>query len=1199
MKRMRGTRVAALGGLVIVLACDRGPGGADGADRAQEVLRAQATGLAFLQEDRLEEARAEFLRLSDLAPRDAAGPANLALVELRGGEVDAAERHAREALSRDQDDVAVRLILAKVLDIQGRAAESLAEHERVISSDPGNLRALWALAGGASDAVGFDAASDRVARLSAVIQSAQASLPARLELVEAHLASAEADSAAAHLEEFRAVTPVFPPGGEAAFDLALNAARTLDVPSASEAARRLHDLMRTTSLYQGGLEVLRGPMGEMTGFASLAFSHELTLTVPDPEAVLGTLRFRDATQFSQLGTLDSDPGGSQTVSAVGDFDADGDEDLFVWLDSSPAGRGYLLRNDLGRFVDVTPEDVRDVGEVRAATFTDVDSDGLTDLYLLRAGPNRLFRQVDGGRLQDVSAASGAADPGLGVASVFADLDHDGDLDLFVANRDGGSLYRNDGAGFFAVVPGSMGLPVDGSVTDVDFGDFDDDGDLDLVIATGGGGVQLMANQRQDAFRGLSGATLGEPVPATKLAVGDYDNDGLPDVVASRTGSAPVLYQGRADGRLTLDPRSTRALPNSASGGAHFIDFDNDGSLDLVVSTPAGPALLRNDGGGVFEDFTELLAAPPGSTEASSLAIMDYNEDGDLDLLVGSSGGFRLLRNDGGNLNHHMSLSLVARGPGSGKVNRFGVGSTVEVRAGDFYRAFTVRGPVTHIGLGSHLKADVIRIVWTNGVPQYLYFPGTDQELIETQELKGSCAFIYAWDGEKYEFVTDALWRSALGMPLGIMGGEATTSERVYAPATASREYVRIPGESLRARDGTYSLQVTEELWEVAYVDEVKLLAIDHPDSVELFVDEKFLPPVAPRLELFRVAERILPTAARDGRGNGVLEALAEKDAWYVSNLNARRYQGIVAPHEIVLEVPDIVTDAEHPFLFLQGWIFPSDASINVAVSQSADVPGSSPTLDVPDGRGGWRTGITDIGFPSGKDKTVVVDLSGVVDPEDPRIRIRTNIQVYWDHAFFAVGDVAGPAVATDAENATTRLGGTETVADAEDLRVQLLRPESADLHFRGFSREYRKGGRHGPHWFDYGEVTEDDPWLPIRGLYTRYGDVSALVEASDDMYSVMAPGDEMTVEFDADIDPVPEGWTRTFLLYTDGWIKDADINTATGNTVAPLPFHAQSAYPYGRSEAYPADAEHRRYLERYQTREVDRSMRGLAPAARR
>jgi hypothetical protein len=148
---------------------------------------------------------------------------------------------------------------------------------------------------------------------------------------------------------------------------------------------------------------------------------------------------------------------------------------------------------------------------------------------------------------------------------------------------------------------------------------------------------------------------------------------------------------------------------------------------------------------------------------------------------------------------------------------------------------------------------------------------------------------------------------------------------------------------------------------------------------------------------------------------------------------------------------------------------------------------------------------------------------------------------------------------------------------------------AADLHFRGYSRMYRKGGRYGPHWFDYDSVSRQHPWRPIEGAFTRYGDVLSLLEKPDDMYVIMAPGDEMTVEFDAaSAAPPPSGWTRTFLLFTVGWIKDADMNTAFGNTVDPLPFHGIREYPYADGDAYPADEVRERYNREFNSRVVRR-----------
>src|SRR5262249_37944218 len=160
-----------------------------------------------------------------------------------------------------------------------------------------------------------------------------------------------------------------------------------------------------------------------------------------------------------------------------------------------------------------------------------------------------------------------------------------------------------------------------------------------------------------------------------------------------------------------------------------------------------------------------------------------------------------------------------------------------VRAGDLYQTRTVTSRVTHFGLGPHLKADVVRVDWPNGVPQIVFFPGTDQDVVENEVLKGSCAFLYAWDGTRFRFVTDVMWRSALGMPLGLMAGGKDDAV-AYAPAGASEEYLRIPGTSLQPRGGKYTLQLTEELWETAFADQIRLLAVDHPDSVDVFVDER-------------------------------------------------------------------------------------------------------------------------------------------------------------------------------------------------------------------------------------------------------------------------------------------------------------------------------------------------------------------------
>jgi len=344
--------------------------------------------------------------------------------------------------------------------------------------------------------------------------------------------------------------------------------------------------------------------------------------------------------------------------------------------------------------------------------------------------------------------------------------------------------------------------------------------------------------------------LGE-VGGLNMIHADYNNDGFLDLLVMGTnGGEPTLWLNKGNGTFSRDPRSMNALTRLRSLRrvvAEFVDYDNDGWLDLLVagastasavSAAATPAvfLFHNDGTGKFVDKSNLLPASVRSAGGTAIAVSDVDDDGDEDVfLADAAGTTHLLINNGGNSNLAVRVELKALRTGSGKNNDFGIGARVELRAGAIYQTRVVTSRVTHFGLGPHLKADVLRIEWPNGVPQTVYFPGSDQDVVESEMLKGSCAFAYTWDGKRFRFVTDVMWRSALGMPLGLMG-----SMSAFAPAGASQEYLRIPGEALQPRDGKYVLQLTEELWETAYADELKLLAVDHPDSVDVFVDERFV-----------------------------------------------------------------------------------------------------------------------------------------------------------------------------------------------------------------------------------------------------------------------------------------------------------------------------------------------------------------------
>lgn len=1104
-----------------------------------ELLTIRTVGLALLEENRLDDAEIEFLRLIELAPDEPLGSANLGLTYLRMGRLEDAADRLRRAIELEPGDADVRLILGEVLREQNDPDGARALLQESLTFDPAHVKTLYALVTLGADDLSPGAAAERSGLLEQVVDLRPGNVAARVAWVEALLRSDEAEEAAIQLEEIRRIVPTFPVQGQELFDEALAAARIGDAEAALPAAIGFHNVMRTVPVYQQGLIEVRGPGGVLVGFPVVTFSETFGAATRDAETVLAALRFTDATDALGLPRQGAADASAPVALAVADFDGDRDRDVLI--------AGKLWRNEITGFVDVTVESGLPAGTSRTASFGDYDNDGALDLYLGGASGGQVFQSSGQGGFTERTAALG---PGVPAGEpLWMDFDQDGDLDLVIASPSGPRLLQNDLDGTFTDVTTRSGVS-QGGLGDVVFGDLDDDDDLDLLMPGPNGVGRLYENGRAGAFQDASDLRGYAADGATISAVGDFDNDGWLDLLtADRGRPGLILHRNDGTGSFSADTRPTELLSGAEGLRIHdavFVDFDNDGWLDVLLvgedEQGAGAArLYRNADAGRFDDLSAIL--PTDLPALRRVATADFGDDGDLDLFVATAdGGVRFLRNDGGNGNRYLKMQLVGLSTGSGKNNYFGIGAKLEVRAGGLYQTRVVTGPEIHVGLGQYSRADVVRVRWTNGVPQNLFYPDANQSVVEEQILKGSCPFLYTWDGERFTFVTDLMWKSALGMPMGLMARGDTE----YAPADASQGWVRIPQEALVERDGAYELRVTGELWEVFYIDEVDLVAVDHPASVDVFVDERFtFPQPGQTLELHSVATPRPLRSAVDGQGRDWTERLASADDRYVDDLSPERHQGLSAMHDLVLDLGDF--DSEDAVtLFMRGWIFPTDASINVAVSQSDALETVMPYLQVPDANGDWVTVVPALSFPAGKNKLVIQDLTGMFPTDDHRVRIRTNVDIFWDHAYWTAGESPAPT------------------------RVTTLQPMDADFRYRGFSETSRKGGRFGPHWFDYETVHEESPWRPIQGRFTRYGDVLPLVRESDDRYPIMGPGDELALRYaSAELPELPDGWSRTFLIYSDGWVKDADLNTADGWRVEPLPFHGMSQYPYGPEERYP------------------------------
>jgi hypothetical protein len=319
----------------------------------------------------------------------------------------------------------------------------------------------------------------------------------------------------------------------------------------------------------------------------------------------------------------------------------------------------------------------------------------------------------------------------------------------------------------------------------------------------------------------------------------------------------------------------------------------------------------------------------------------------------------------------------------------------------------------------------------------------------------------------------------------------------------------------------------------------------------------------------------VPARAVDDRGHDVTDRIARLDRRYPDDFVLRPFRGFAAPHALSLDLgTDLGTTAPgapSPILLLKAWTDYAFSSDNIAGHQ-AGLSLSSPSLQIKDARGTWRTAIADIGIPVGRPQTMVVDLAGHLRPGEHEVRIVTNMRIYWDQI------LVGKPASIDA------------------LQMTRIDPSVATLRARGFSAPVRPDGKE-PESYDYARVSLMSPWKNMPGEYTREGDVRALLTRPDDMFVVAKPGDEIALEFDAaSLDPLPDTWTRTFLLLADGFSKEMDINSASPDAVEPLPFHRMTRYPYVAPEHYPDTPGHRRYRQTYNTRVVRRSLPSLLVA---
>lgn len=488
-----------------------------------------------------------------------------------------------------------------------------------------------------------------------------------------------------------------------------------------------------------------------------------------------------------------------------DIDDDGWQDIFLvnstkWPDhQGRAAFPALYRNNRdGSFTDITQSaglavEMYGLG----VTAGDFDNDGRIDLYVTALGPNHLFRNLGGSKFADVTAKAGVGDPGFSTSAAWFDFDRDGKLDLFVANYvqwsqdkdlyctlDGktksyctpesykgqsSTLYRNRGDGTFEDVTRRAGLLDPASkALGVSLIDENGDGWLDLFVANDTQPNRLYENRRDGTFvdigtqAGVAFNEAGVARAGMGVDAADYDGSGRPSlVIGNFSNEMMALYTNEGNG-LFIDeaPSSTlgRATLLTLTFACFFMDFDLDGWLDIFaanghvaddinrvqpkVTYAQPPHMFRNAGSRRLEEVTAGLGpAMKQAMVARGAAYGDYDNDGDLDLLVTANNGpARLLRNDGGSRNRKLRVRLIGTA-----VNRDAIGGVVRVTAADGRVRWNMvktgssycsqsELPVT-IGLGAEASVKTVEIVWPDGTREAITGAKPDESLA-IQQGKG-------------------------------------------------------------------------------------------------------------------------------------------------------------------------------------------------------------------------------------------------------------------------------------------------------------------------------------------------------------------------------------------------------------------------------------------------------------------------------
>ncbi len=869
-------------------------------------------------------------------------------------------------------------------------------------------------------------------------------------------------------------------------------------------------------------------------------------------------------------------GGACMIDATGS----GQMDL-VLMQSGPQAIRILHRRGDGSFqqLDAVAMGLNASGHAEACTVGDDTGDGRNDLAVAMDDAVLLFRNLGHGKFQNVTAEAGLTPRNKPMGITFVDYDHDGDLDLFLTGSplnpgsESDVLWHNNGNGTFTERTRETGLAGSGTTVGATLTDFNNDRAVDLAV-TGDGAAPVLYINPRDGKWPTQPLYQGENLPPTTgIAVFDYNKDGWMDIAVTHSG-APGLTLWR--NRATPDHVSRRfeRVPLPLHGalrgwGVTPIDIDNDGWIDLaaIVDTGSGPEVrvFRNRGDGTFQDMSKTLGLDNVKLKnPRGLLAADLEDDGATDLIVTQLDAPPvLLHNAGANKNHFVRLDLTGNAD-----NKTGLGAKVEVFANGLWQKWELPGasgyqtqgpPQILIGLGKAEGINLLRILWPTGVLQdEINLPHTET-ITETEvDRRGSsCPVLFVWNGSKYKFITDVLGAGVVGHWF------SPTLHNIPHPS----EWVRIDGADVSPVNGKVSVRFMEPMEEVNYIDQLRLVAVDHPDNVEVNPSERFLddPPFASGRVVASMEARP-PVAAWDGNGLDVLHKLLQRDHQFASGFTPLQYDGFANLHALTLDLGRI--DPKAPLRLLMTGYVDYFSATSLYAAWQAGVRPIAPYVEaqLPDGK--WQRITGEAGFPAGLERTMVLNLTGKLPPGAQRIRLMTNLQIYWDQVLI---DNQAPG----------------------SFRTTELPLDFATEQFQGYPKEI-DGASPGDLSYSYNLASLTGPFQHERGDYTHFGDVTPLLKGADDRFAIFGSGEGIAAEFNtSNLPSLPTGWKRDYFFYANGYEKDMDWWDSSPFTVTPLPFHEMVSYPYPVQQGFPTSAAALRYRLNWNDRYVSGDPTGL------